>query len=127
MWGDLEREPGHLVGILRPGQLVHRVQEDEERPVQRGELEQLLEVGGDGDRVVRDVLEGEHVAVADLLADGLQERAQSRGVWRRPTEPTARFRCYFITDAMNDEGTKYYRGGTFLAFLISVYKEAHPV
>ena len=52
------------------GQLVHRVKEDEERPLGRGEVEQLLEEGGDGDRVVRDVLEGEEERVGELLADG---------------------------------------------------------
>ena len=90
MRGNLEREPGHLVGVLRAGQLVHRVEKDEQRPVFGGEFEQLLEVSGDWDGVVRDVLEGEHVTVADLLADGLQQRPQSRGVRSRPTEPAFR-------------------------------------
>ena len=53
---DLEREPGHLVGVLGPGELVHRVQEDQEGPLLGGELQQLLQVGRDGDRVVRNVL-----------------------------------------------------------------------
>ena len=53
---DLEREPGHLVGVLRPSELVNRVKEDEEGALLGGELQQLLQVGRDGDSVVRNVL-----------------------------------------------------------------------
>ena len=56
MLRDLEREPGHLVGVLRSSELVNRVKEDQQRPLLGGELEQLLEVGRDGDCVVRNVL-----------------------------------------------------------------------
>ena len=56
MGRDLEREPGHLVGILGPSELVNRVKEDEERALLGGELQQLLQVGRDGDSIVRDVL-----------------------------------------------------------------------
>ena len=53
---DLEREPGHLVGVLGPSELVNRVKEDEEGALLGGELQQLLQVGRDGDSVVRNVL-----------------------------------------------------------------------
>ena len=62
-------QPGHLVGILGPGELVHGVEEDEEGPLVGGQLQQLLQVGRHRHRVVRDVLERQHVSVADLLAD----------------------------------------------------------
>ena len=70
--------------------IFHRVQEDEQWTVKGGKFEQLLQIGGDWDGVVRDVLEGQHVAVTDLLADGLQERPQSSGVGCGPTEPAGR-------------------------------------
>ena len=56
MLRDLEREPGHLVSVLRSSELVNRVKEDQQRPLLGGKLEQLLEVGRDGDCVVRNVL-----------------------------------------------------------------------
>ena len=47
--GQLERQPGHLVAVSGAGQLVHRVKEDQQRLLCRGELQQLLQEGGDGD------------------------------------------------------------------------------
>ena len=40
--GDLEGQPGHLVGVLGPGQLVHRVQENQQRPLLCCQLQQPL-------------------------------------------------------------------------------------
>ena len=61
--GDLEGQPGHLVAVLGASQLVHRVQEDEEGPLAGGQLEELLEEGGDRDSVLRDVLKGQDVGI----------------------------------------------------------------
>ena len=77
---ELEREPGQLVCILRSRQLVDRVKKDEERTICVGKVEQLLEEGGDGNRVVRDVLEGEEERVGELLTDG-SEKIVRVSVW----------------------------------------------
>ena len=64
---DLEREPGHLVGILRPSELVNRVKEDEERAVLGGELQQLLQVGCHRDSVIRNVLTNRNFYILQIF------------------------------------------------------------
>ena len=69
MGWEFKRQPGHLVVVLGARQLVHGVQEDEEGPLLGRQAQKVLEEGGDGNRVVRDILEGEVEGVGDLLTD----------------------------------------------------------
>ena len=63
---DLEREPRHLVGILRPGELVYGVKEDEERALLGGKLQQLLQVGCDRDCVIRNILPNRYIFILQI-------------------------------------------------------------
>ena len=94
---DLQREPGHLVAVLRSCQLVHGIKEDEKWSFFVRHLQELFEERSHRHGVVRDVLEGKHVGVGDLLTYRpckrilsfdtaavsiiLEERSQGRGVW----------------------------------------------
>ena len=94
---NLQREPGHLVAVLGSCQLVHGIKEDEKWSFFVRHLQELFEEGSHRHGVVRDVLEGKHVGVGDLLTYRpckrilsfdtaavsiiLEERSQGRGVW----------------------------------------------
>ena len=95
---DLQREPGHLVAVLRSCQLVHGIKEDEKWSFFVRHLQELFEERSHRHGIVRNVLKGKHVGVGDLLTDRpckrilsfdtatavsiiLEERSQGRGVW----------------------------------------------